>query len=558
MFHVEHVPRGTLKTLMNSSQKHIGKLVDLFTEEIYDAEIVVRNGKIQSIEKSSTKSSSYILPGLVDSHIHIESSMLTPQHFSRIAVSHGTVATVSDPHEIANVLGLDGVRYMIENALGAELKFFFGAPSCVPATSFESSGAEISADDIEYLFEKKGLKFLSEMMNYPGVIYDDPEVIRKIEIAKRHKRKIDGHAPGLTGANLVKYIQAGIDTDHECSGIEEALEKIERGMIVQIREGSAAKNFDALWTLVDKFPDMVFLCSDDLHPDDLLDGHINKLLKKGVEKGINLFNLLRAVSINPIRHYDLPVGLLKVGNSADFIRVDDLVSFRVSETYIGGKKVFDRLEGLKEVPPQRILNKFEAKRIEENSLVVPPKSNSVKVITVEDGELLTKFFVASLEAVQDDLVSDISQDILKMAVLNRYENEMPSLAFINNFSLKKGALASSISHDSHNIIAVGVSNTEIAECINWIIDNRGGVAVHDGIGVTGIPLPIAGIISDQKAETVASLYKNINNVAEGIGCSLKAPFMTLSFMALLVIPDLKLSNKGLFDGCNFCFTSLYE
>ena len=250
--------------------------------------------------------------------------------------------------------------------------------------------------------------------------------------------------------------------------------------------------------------------------------------------------------------------MLKVGNSADFIRVDDLVSFRVSETYIGGKKVFDRLEGLKEVPPQRILNKFEAKRIEENSLVVPPKSNSVKVITVEDGELLTKFFVASLEAVQDDLVSDISQDILKMAVLNRYENEKPSLAFINNFSLKKGALASSISHDSHNIIAVGVSNTEIAECINWIIDNRGGVAVHDGIGVTGIPLPIAGIISDQKAETVASLYKNINNVAAGIGCSLKAPFMTLSFMALLVIPDLKLSNKGLFDGCNFCFTSLYE
>ncbi len=558
MFHVEHVPRGTLKHSMNSPQKHHGKLVDLFSEEIYDAEITVIDGKIFSIQKSSTTTGSYILPGLVDSHVHIESSMLTPQHFSRIAVSHGTVAAVSDPHEIANVLGLDGVQYMIENASGAEMKFFFGAPSCVPATSFESSGAQISADDIRYLFEKKNLKFLSEMMNYPGVIHNNPEVWEKIMVAKKYNRKIDGHAPGLSGANLDKYVQAGIDTDHECSGIQEALEKIEKGMIVQIREGSAAKNFEALWTLIDKFPNKVFLCSDDLHPDDLLDGHINKLLKRGVVKGINLFNLLRAVTVNPVRHYNLPVGLLRVGDSADFIRVDDLISFRVSETYIGGNIVFDKVRGLKEVSEQKIVNKFMANRIINNTLIVPPTSKRVKVISVEDGELITGSFVASLEVSGNDLVSDVSQDVLKLVVLNRYEQEAPSIAFIKNFSLKKGALASSISHDSHNIIAVGVSNTEIAECINWVIDNKGGVAVHDGSEITGIPLPIAGIISDEKAEVVARQYKKINNLAAGIGCHLKAPFMTLSFMALLVIPELKLSNKGLFDGSKFCFTSLYE
>lgn len=542
---------------MNVSKKYRGNLVDIFNEEIYPAEITVKKGKIVSIQKSTKKTDSYILPGLIDSHIHIESSMLTPQHFGRIALSHGTVAVVSDPHEIANVLGLEGVKYMIENAEGSDMNFFFGAPSCVPATKFESSGAKLTADEIESLFKDQNLLFLSEIMNYPEVIYGNTEVNRKIQIAKKYNKKIDGHAPGLTGKDLQTYIDAGIETDHECSTLHEATEKINRGMIIQIREGSAAKNFEALWTLIDKYPNKVFLCTDDLHPDDLLKGHINRLLKKGIEKGINIFNLLRAVTVNPINHYKLNLGLLRVGDIADFIRVENLVSFKVLETYISGKKVFDLDSGLSKITEQKIINKFNAKHISEDSLIVPSLSNHVKVISAYDGELITKSFTAKLVG-NLDLNSDTNQDILKLVVLNRYVSEPPAVAFIHNFNLKKGAIASSIAHDSHNIIGVGVNNTEISECINWIISNKGGVAIHNGSQIFGIPLPIAGIISNQKAEEVARKYKEINKIAKDLGCLLKAPFMTLSFMALLVIPELKLSNKGLFDGNTFAFTSLYE
>jgi adenine deaminase len=553
MFHVERFSK-----CMNKTENCFGNLVDLFTDEIYPAEIVVEDGLIVSIHRTPFRTNSFILPGLIDSHIHVESSMLTPQHFGRLALSHGTIAVVSDPHEIANVLGVEGVKYMIENADGSDLKFFFGAPSCVPATNFESSGAKLTPEDIEYLFKKQNLLFLSEVMNYPGVIYGDKDIFEKILIAKRYNRKIDGHAPGLLGPDLQKYIDAGIQTDHECSGLEEAVEKINRGMIIQIREGSAAKNFEALWTLIDKYPDKVFLCSDDLHPDDLVKGHINILLRKGIEKGVNLFNLLRSVTLNPINHYQLKLGILRVGDNADFIRVDDLVSFNVSETYISGKKVYDRNIGLPKLTSQKIINKFYATAIEEKSIMVPPDSNHIKVISVEDGELLTKSFTAFLKTNKFDLSSDLSQDIIKLVVLNRYKSEPPAVAFIHNFNLKKGAMASSIAHDSHNIIALGVNNKEITECINWIITNKGGIAIHNGSTVFGIPLPIAGIISDQDAEDVSTKSSKINRIAKEIGCSLKAPFMTLSFMALLVIPELKLSNMGLFDGKNFAFTSLYE
>ncbi len=543
--------------IIMETKKHIGMLVDLFADEIYGAEITIEDGKIASLEKTDANQGPYILPGLVDAHIHIESSMLTPQQFARIAVSHGTVATVSDPHEIANVLGIAGVEYMIENSKGAQMKFFFGAPSCVPATSFESAGASVTANEIEFLFKNQNLLYLSEVMNYPGVIYGDEEVLRKIQIAKKYNKRIDGHAPGLSGNDLKTYIDAGVETDHECSGIEEAVEKIEKGMVIQIREGSAAKNFEALWPLVDRYPEKVLLCSDDLHPDDLVEGHINKLLKKGVEKKINLFNLLRAVSHNPIQHYKLELGLLRVGDRADFIKVEDLKSFSVAETYIEGKKVYDSKAGLGEVPRQMPINKFKAEKIKGESLIVPPKNNRVKVIVAEDGELVTKSFTANLKGTTD-LLSDTEKDILKLVVLNRYQAEPPAIAFIKNFNLKKGAIASSIAHDSHNIIATGVKNDEIAECINWIISKQGGIAIHTGTEIFGIPLPVAGIISDLKGETVAEKYKQLNNLAKESGCGLRAPFMTLSFMALLVIPELKLSNKGLFDGRKFVFTSLYE
>lgn len=534
-------------------------MVDIFKEEIYGAEISIEDGLIVSIDRLNSLLDSYLLPGLIDSHIHIESSMLTPQNFGRIAISHGTLAVVSDPHEIANVLGVDGVKYMIENASKADLRFFFGVPSCVPATDFETSGGKISSNQIESLFENQKLLFLSEVMNYPGVIFDEKEVHKKIDIAKRYNKRIDGHAPGLTGQELKKYVGAGIETDHECSTIDEATEKINLGMKIQIREGSAAKNFDALWPLIDKYPNSVFLCSDDLHPDDLLEGHINMLLAKGVKRGINLFNLIKTVTLNPNSHYGLNMGMLRVGDGGDFIRVDNIVKFDVSESYIKGQKVFDRSKGLREIRKQKLVNRFKAKQISPDSIIVRPKNNcSIKVISVTDGELVTKSFKTTLKSNGIDLASDITKDILKLVVLNRYEKEKPAIAYIHNFGLKKGAIASSIAHDSHNIIAVGVNNDQIAECINWIVKNKGGVAVHNGISVSGIPLPIAGIMSDQKGEWVAEQYLRLNNAAADLGSKLKAPFMTLSFMSLLVIPELKLSNKGLFDGVRFEFTDLFE
>lgn len=534
-------------------------MVDVFKEEIYPAEISIEEGIIVSIERTAKKTTEFILPGFIDSHIHIESSMLTPQNFSRIAVSHGTLAVVSDPHEIANVLGIEGVRYMIENAEKATIKFFFGAPSCVPATDFESSGGKIGPDEIEALFKNEKLHYLSEVMNYPGVIYNDEEVHRKIAVAKQYKKPIDGHAPGLTGEALKKYIDAGILTDHECASIDEAIEKIRLGMIVQIREGSAAKNFEALWPLIDKYPEQVFLCSDDLHPDDLVNGHINLLVSKAVKKGVGLFNVLKAVTVFPNKHYALNMGMLRVGDSADFIKVKNLESFKVLESYLEGVKVYNHNNGLVDVLPQQHINNFVVDEITPDDLVIKPNGyNKVKVISVIEGELITKSFSTILENVNGDLISDVKNDILKITVINRYQKETPAVAYVHNFKLRNGAIAGSIAHDSHNIIAVGVSNEEITECVNWIIRNQGGIAIHTGEKVIGIPLPIAGIISDQKAEIVGEHYSNLNKLATELGCELWAPFMTLSFMALLVIPELKLSNRGLFDGVNFNFTSLFD
>jgi adenine deaminase len=534
-----------------------GNIVDVFKTEIYPGKISVENGRIKKIERCFSKSKDFILPGFIDSHIHIESSMLTPQHFSRIAVSHGTVATVSDPHEIANVLGLDGVRYMIRNSAKAELKFFFGAPSCVPATTFESSGESIDLEDIEILFRDENLLFLSEVMNFPGVIHKDKNIVDKISIAKRYNKLIDGHAPGLTGKDLDKYIEAGIGTDHECFTYSEAVEKIRKGMKIQIRQGSAAKNFNALEKLIDEYPETILLCTDDLHPNDLVKGHINNILAYGIKQKLNLFKLLRSVTINPVKHYNLDVGLLRENDPADFVIVEDLVNFQILKTIIDGKLVFEKGKKLKFVPVQEIANNFNAVKIAPKILKVPDKGKRVLVIEAQNGELITRKNNASLPVRNGFLQTDIVQDVLKIVVLNRYKTQPPAVAFIKNFGFKSGAIASSITHDSHNIIAIGVNDNDICECINWIIDRKGGIAVHDGKSIIGMPLPVAGIMSDQPAEWVAKKYKRLSMKAINLGCKLESPFMTLSFMGLLVIPKLKLSDKGLFDVEKFEFTSLY-
>jgi len=535
-----------------------GQVVDVVTGNIFPGTVHVSNGIITGIEPVQASGGPFILPGLIDAHIHIESSMLTPAEFARMAVVHGTVASVSDPHEIANVLGMDGVTFMLENGRSTPFRFYFGAPSCVPATGFESSGAVLGPEAVELLLAKPEIRYLSEMMNFPGVIYADPEVSKKLDAARKHGKPVDGHAPGLSGEALGKYAGAGISTDHECTSIEEALEKIGYGMNILIREGSAARNFDVLSPLLKTHPGNVMFCSDDKHPDDLLKGHMNLLLRRAVEAGHDPVTAIRACTLNPVRHYKLDCGLLQAGDPADFILVDSLESFRVTATYINGLLVAS--EGRTSIQPVQTLrpNRFRMMDITASMLRVPAEPGLIRVIQAFDGELLTGKLLLEPRVLDGSAVSDPERDILKIAVINRYKPSLPAIGFIRGVGLKQGALASTVAHDSHNLICIGTSDQEMLDAIQLISMHQGGIAVTDGSRSEVLPLPVAGIMTDADGSTVAETYQSLNNFAHALGSSLRAPFMTLSFMALLVIPELKLSDKGLFDGNSFSFTSLFE
>ncbi|MFH4965768.1 adenine deaminase [Gaetbulibacter sp. M235] len=533
-----------------------GQIVDIPNKRIFKGEITFENGKIKSITEKQHEVNHYILPGFVDAHIHIESSMLVPSEFARLAVKHGTVATVSDPHEIANVLGVEGVDFMIENGKKVPFKFNFGAPSCVPATSFESAGAIIDSHAVNQLLQNKDIKYLTEMMNYPGVLFDDEEVMEKIAWAKHYNKPVDGHAPGLRGDDLTKYINAGISTDHECFTYEEGLEKLQKGMKVIIREGSAAKNFEALIDLLPEYFENMMFCSDDKHPDDLLLNHINKLCARAVAKNIDVFKVLQVACINPVKHYNLDVGLLKVGDFADCIVVEDLIDFKTLQTYINGELVFNHGRSLIKPVKFNLLNNFNTDKKEVFDFRFQSSTNQIRVIEALEGQLVTNEIVANSLIVDGNLVSNIDKDILKMTVVNRYQNQKPAIAFIKNFGLKEGAIASSVGHDSHNIIAVGVSDEAICKAVNLIIESKGGICAVSNSEEKIIPLPVAGIISDQDGESVGKMYAELDALAKQMGSNLHAPYMTLSFMALLVIPSLKLSDKGLFNGSIFQFTSL--
>jgi len=534
-------------------------IVDILNREIFSGSIEIENGKISRIYKSENSDKSFILPGFIDSHVHIESSMLVPSEFARLAVVHGTVATVSDPHEIANVLGLKGVRYMIENGSRVPFKFYFGASPCVPATAFETAGAELTPEDIRELFEKDGLKYLSEMMNYPGVLFGDPVVAEKLQIAHALGKPVDGHAPGLRGDDAKKYIEAGISTDHECFTLEEALDKIKYGMKILIREGSAAKNYEALHTLIKDFPAMVMFCSDDKHPDDLVKGHINQIVARSIANGYDLFDVLGCACVNPVNHYGLDVGLLREGDPADFILVEDLKDFKVLKTYINGELVAENGKTLIPGVNAEIVNNFNTQRKSPEDFVISTQNDghkSIRVIEALEGQLVTNELHFTENLLNGNLVSDVTKDILKLAVVERYSNGKPAVAFIKNFGLTKGAIASCVAHDSHNIIAVGVEDEDICNAVNAIIDSKGGISVSSDGKTEVLPLPVAGIMSNKDGHILAEKYTHINNLAKQLGTKLYAPYMTLSFMALLVIPQLKLSDKGLFDGKAFKFVDL--
>ncbi len=537
-----------------------GNIVDIHTETFYKGTVHVENGYIKNIVKdNSVTKETFILPGLIDSHIHVESSMLIPSEFARLAVIHGTVATVSDPHEIANVLGIDGIKYMIENGKKVPFKFYFGASSCVPATPFETAGAELGVAELNELMAMDDIKYMAEMMNFPGVINRDSLVMDKLAIAKKYGKPVDGHAPGVKGEAAKKYIEAGITTDHECFTMEEALEKIKYGMKIQIREGSAAKNFEALVGLLKDHADDVLFCSDDKHPDDLAEGHINQLVKRAVNKGYDILKVLKNVILNPIKHYNLEVGTLQPGDPADMIVVDDLSHFNVLQTYVNGIKVAEKGKTLIQSVTAEQPNLFLAETVSADDITVAATGKKIKVIESYDGELITGVLTELPKTENGNLVSDVERDILKIVVLNRYEKgAKPAVAFIKGFGLKQGALASSVAHDSHNVVAVGTSDKEIVSAMNKVIESKGGVAVSEGNYQAVLPLPVAGLMSTDDGFKVAEHYHNLDKKAHELGSSLRAPFMTMSFMALLVIPDLKLSDKGLFDGTTFSFTDLYS
>ncbi len=533
-----------------------GQIVDIQNSRIYAGEITVENGKITSIIEKKHEVQQYIMPGFIDAHIHIESSMLVPSEFAKIAVLHGTVATISDPHEIANVLGTAGVYYMIENSKKVPLKFHFGAPSCVPATTFETAGATIDSEGIKELMASPDIYYLAEMMNYPGVLFDDAEVLKKIEWAKHFNKPVDGHAPGLRGETVRKYISAGISTDHECFTFEEAQEKLSLGMKVLIREGSAAKNFEALIDLLPKNHENMMFCSDDKHPDDLIVGHINLLCARAVAKGIDVFKILQAACVNPVHHYKMKVGLLQKNDPADFIVVEDLVDFKVKQTYINGELVAENNESFVKHIPLETPNNFNISPKKIIDFAVSGSGSKIRVIEALEGQLITNEIHHKSLIVDGKIISDTENDILKMAVVNRYQDTAPAIAFIKNFGLKKGAIASSVAHDCHNIVVVGTSDEEICNAVNLIIENTGGVCAVNGSENKMLPLPVAGIMSDKNGWEAGKLYQEIDAMAKELGSNLKAPFMTLSFMALLVIPDLKLSDKGLFSGNSFSFVDL--
>lgn len=544
--------------MRDKSFKISGKILDVVTRRIFNGIITVNDGQIASVEEKNVPEEQYILPGLIDAHVHVESSMLIPSEFARIAVNHGTVGTVSDPHEIANVLGIAGVEFMIRNGRKVPFRFYFGAPSCVPATPFESSGAVLGVKETEQLLTDPGILYLSEMMNYPGVIGGDPEVMAKIAVAREHGKPVDGHAPGLKGDDARRYAEAGISTDHECYSMEEALDKIRFGMKVLIREGSAARNLDDLMELVRLHPDMVMFCSDDKHPDDLVKQHIDGVVRRVLARGYDPLDVIAACTLNPVRHYGLDAGLLQIGDLADMIVVDDLQSFRVKETYIGGELVARNGKSLIKSVKEEAPNRFNARFIGPEDLRITPEGQRIKVIEALEGQLVTHRFNVALSVHGDNLVSDVRQDILKMLVMNRYSPSNPSLGFVKGFGLKKGAIASSVAHDSHNIIAVGTNDQEIVEAVNLLVQNKGGICAVDGQRRKILPLPVAGIMSNADGFQVARDYERIDRMAHEFGSTLESPFMTLSFMALLVIPDLKLSDKGLFDGQIFDFTSLFD
>lgn len=529
-----------------------GTLVDALQKKTYGARLTLsEQGTIDSVTPEESPDPVYILPGFVDAHVHIESSMLTPAAFAHAAVVHGTLAAVADPHEIANVLGEEGVELMLSLAKQTPFVFGFGAPSCVSSAPFEAAGAALGPAAVERLLRRPEITHLAEVMTAPGALSKDPEALAKLAAARSLGKPIDGHAPGLSGPGLQAYVSAGITTDHESLSFDEAREKIKAGLKLQIRHGSSVRPFESFIPLLARYPDRCMFCSDVKHPDDLLRDHINFIAATAYRKGISLYAIIQAASINPVQHYRLPLGLLQPGDPADFLLIDDLQTFRPREVWLRGQCVARDGRSFLPLGEPCVRNRFAAGLLQPEALrITASAGRAAHVIGVHDGQLVSTHLVEQPAVVNGFAVADTERDIVKLVVYNRYGGVSPAVALVKGFGLKRGALASSVAHDAHHIIAVGTTDDALAAAINEVVLCRGGLAVADNNRkvLKVLPLPLAGLISTEPAEAVARAYSDCNAIAKILGTRLTSPFMTLSFLAQPGAPNLSLTDKGLFDG----------
>lgn len=536
------------QVLGSMTVKHVdGQLVDVLRGEIYPACVNFDENNIVRIERKLAAPPQYILPGLIDAHVHIESSLLTPYRFAEKAVAHGTTAVVANPHEIANVMGMAGIRYMVDDGKSTPLRFFYSAPSSVPSTAMETSGAVIGWKEVREMLSTGDFVSLGEVMDVPGVLREDPALMSKIEVAVQFGKPIDGHAPGLGGYDLDRYVMAGISTDHECTTVREAEEKDRKGMTVMVREGSAARNLNALMPFASKHKH--FLVTDDLSAVDMADGHVDSLLRKAVAAGMDPIHAIRAASMWPAQHYGLPGGSVYLNGPADLVVVDDLIHFTVLETWIGGRLVAKDGRPLFAGAPTTVPPGIASGEVLAKDLRVTSRRPvaTVRVIKVLPDEVSSLAGTADLDVDDSAVLTDPSRDILLMAVVNRYRPASPAVAFVSGFRLSRGAMASSVAHDSHNLIGVGTDPALLALALNAVAAQGGGYYVTDAVNSVRLELPVAGLMSPLPWDEVARKEGEINAFLQGMGCPLPAPFMTLSFQSLLTVPDLKLGDRGLFD-----------
>ena len=544
-------------------------IVNVFSGEIIPGSIAVAKGYIIGFGSYPAKrvvnmKGRFVAPGFIDAHVHIESSMSCPTEFARSVLPHGTTTVAADPHEIANVLGAEGIGYMIDSSKDQPVNIYFTLPSCVPATDMETSGAKLGADDLLPFMDNCRIIALGEVMNFPGVICRDNEVLRKIEGMKKQIKPVDGHAPGLTGRDLYAYISAGIFSDHECTTEKEAKEKLNAGMHIMIREGTGAKNLEDLLPIINRqTARRVMWCTDDRHPHDIIkEGHIDYIVRSAIRMGLDPVIAIQMATINPAEYFGLNhVGAIAPGRQADLVVFSDIKNPVIEEVYFRGNLAAKEGKMLPEIKRPAPLNIRSSMNIDiaKIDFSIPALSRQARVIEVISDQIVTGQSLIKVAVSGNSAVSDIKRDILKIAVVERHKGtHNTGMGFARGFGLKQGALASSVAHDSHNIIIVGTNDEDMKTALEAVVKMGGGLAAAgNGKILAALPLPIAGLMSLQPLKTIKEKLDNLINISREFGSSLSDPFMTLSFLALPVIPELKITDKGLVDVSKFRIVPLF-